>query len=154
MKRARTYLRTSTSTVRCGGLSTSTRRITIALTIGPWIASDFIVIVLSETVLSETVLVLDGCLTCGDADRRSRRFARNCRPMGRIVTLDPFEYESSNKRLPITFLLGFRGAGLPGRRRAYRFFPTGSHVILYRMPCGQFGAGGGTETSRSRLLGT
>ena len=65
------------------------------MTIGPWIASDFIVIVLSETVLSETVLVLvlDGCLTFGDADRRSRRFARNCRPMGRIATLDPFEYE-------------------------------------------------------------
>ena len=41
------------------------------------LASDFVVIVLSEavlsfprrTVLSETVLVLDGCLNCGDADR-------------------------------------------------------------------------------------
>jgi hypothetical protein len=79
-----------------------------ALTIGPWIASDFIVIVLSETVLSETVLsetvlvlVLDGCLTCGDADRRSRRFARNCRPMGRIATLDPFEYEYEYEYRPL-----------------------------------------------------
>jgi hypothetical protein len=33
------------------------------------IASDFVVLVLSEAVLSETVLVLDGCLDCGDADR-------------------------------------------------------------------------------------
>ncbi|MCE2754109.1 MAG: hypothetical protein LW720_19805 [Pirellula sp.] len=33
------------------------------------IASDFVVLVLSEAVLSETVLVLDGCLNCGDADR-------------------------------------------------------------------------------------
>ena len=30
------------------------------------IASDFVVLVI---VLSETVLVLDGCLDCGDADR-------------------------------------------------------------------------------------
>jgi hypothetical protein len=30
---------------------------------------DFVVLVLSEAVLSETVLVLDGCLNCGDADR-------------------------------------------------------------------------------------
>ncbi|MCE2751914.1 MAG: hypothetical protein LW720_08490 [Pirellula sp.] len=37
-------------------------------------ASDFVVLVLSEAVLSETVLVLDGCLNCDDADRRSRRF--------------------------------------------------------------------------------
>jgi hypothetical protein len=63
------------------------------------------------------------------------------------------EYESSNKRLPITFFPDFRGAGLPGRRMAYRFFSTGSHVILYRLPYGRFGAGGGTETSRSRLHG-
>jgi hypothetical protein len=34
-----------------------------------WLASDFVVL-----VLSETVLVLDGCLICGDTDRRSRRF--------------------------------------------------------------------------------
>jgi hypothetical protein len=27
--------------------------------------SDFVVLVLSEAVLSETVLVLDGCLNCG-----------------------------------------------------------------------------------------
>ena len=33
------------------------------------LASDFVVLVLSEAVLSETVLVLDGCLNCGDADR-------------------------------------------------------------------------------------
>ena len=37
-------------------------------------ASDFVVLVLSEAVLSEAVLVLDGCLNCDDADRRSRRF--------------------------------------------------------------------------------
>ena len=30
---------------------------------------DFVVLVLSEAVLSETVLVLDGCLYCGAADR-------------------------------------------------------------------------------------
>jgi hypothetical protein len=33
------------------------------------LASDFVVLVLSEAVLSETVLVLDGCLKLGDADR-------------------------------------------------------------------------------------
>ena len=33
------------------------------------LASDFVVLVLSEAVLSETVLVLDGCLNCGDAAR-------------------------------------------------------------------------------------
>ena len=36
------------------------------------LASDFVVLVLSpprRTVLSETVLVLDGCLNLGDADR-------------------------------------------------------------------------------------
>ena len=33
------------------------------------LASDFVVLVLSEAVLSETVLVLDGCLNLGDADR-------------------------------------------------------------------------------------
>ena len=85
------------TTISSGGVRWTGHRVdsTIALTIGPWIASDFVVIVLSETVLSETVLVLvlDGCLNCGDADRRSRRFGGNCRPMGRIVTLDPFEYE-------------------------------------------------------------
>ena len=30
---------------------------------------DFVVLVLSEAVLSETVLVLDGCLNCGAANR-------------------------------------------------------------------------------------
>ena len=54
------------------------------------LASDFVVLVLvlseavlsppRRTVLSETVLVLDGCLNCGDADRRSRRFAVTCFP--------------------------------------------------------------------------
>jgi hypothetical protein len=33
------------------------------------LASDFVVLVLSEAVLSETVLVLDGCLNCGNSDR-------------------------------------------------------------------------------------
>ncbi len=33
------------------------------------LASDFVVLVLSEAVLSETVLVLGGYLNCGDADR-------------------------------------------------------------------------------------
>lgn len=32
------------------------------------IASNFVLPVLSETVLSETVLVFDGCLNCGDAE--------------------------------------------------------------------------------------
>ena len=31
--------------------------------------SDFVVLVLSEAVLSEAVLVLDGCSNCSDADR-------------------------------------------------------------------------------------
>ncbi|MFN6139006.1 MAG: hypothetical protein ACK480_10995 [Planctomycetota bacterium] len=54
---------------------------------------DFVVLVLSEAVLSETVLVLDGCLNCSDADRRSRRFAVTCGPIGRIAILGRFEYE-------------------------------------------------------------
>jgi len=33
------------------------------------LASDIVVLVLSEAVLSETVLVLDGCLNLADADR-------------------------------------------------------------------------------------
>ena len=33
------------------------------------LASDFVVLVLSEAVLSETVLVLDCCLNCGVAAR-------------------------------------------------------------------------------------
>jgi hypothetical protein len=32
-------------------------------------ALDFVVLVLSKAVLSETVLVLDGCWNCGNADR-------------------------------------------------------------------------------------
>jgi len=49
-------------------------------------------------VLSETVLVLDGCLNCGDADRGSwigavRRNLRTHGPMDRIAMLDHFEYE-------------------------------------------------------------
>jgi hypothetical protein len=58
-----------------------------------FIASDFVVLVLSEAVLSETVLVLDGCLNCGDADRSSRRFAGNCGPIDRIDILGHFENE-------------------------------------------------------------
>ena len=57
------------------------------------LASDFVVLVLSEAVLSATVLVLDGYLNCGDADRGSKRFAGTCGPMGRIATLGHFEYE-------------------------------------------------------------
>jgi hypothetical protein len=56
-------------------------------------ASDFVVLVLSEAVLSATVLVLDGFSNCSDADRRSRRFAGTCGPIGRIARLDLFEYE-------------------------------------------------------------
>jgi hypothetical protein len=44
-------------------------------------------------VLSETALVLDGCLSCGDADRGSRRFSVTCEPMGRIAILRRPEYE-------------------------------------------------------------
>ena len=33
------------------------------------LSSDFVVFVLSEAVLSATVLVLDGCLNCGAADQ-------------------------------------------------------------------------------------
>jgi hypothetical protein len=54
------------------------------------LASDFVVLVLSEAVL---VLVLDGCLNCGAADRRSKRFAVTCGPIGGIAILDRFEYE-------------------------------------------------------------
>jgi hypothetical protein len=52
-----------------------------------------VVLVLSEAVLSATVLVLDGCLSCGDADRESRRVAVTCGPIGRIAILDRFEDE-------------------------------------------------------------
>jgi len=52
-----------------------------------------VVLVLSKAVLSETVLVLDGCSNCGDADRGSRRVAVTCGPIGRIAILDRFEYE-------------------------------------------------------------
>jgi hypothetical protein len=57
------------------------------------IVSDFVVLVLSEAVLSATVLVLDGCSNCSDADRRSRRFAGTCGPIGRIAIRDLFRYE-------------------------------------------------------------
>jgi hypothetical protein len=60
------------------------------------LALDFVVLVLSpprRTVLSETVLVLDGCLNCCDAARRSKRFAGTCGPIGRIAILGRFEYE-------------------------------------------------------------
>ena len=61
-----------------------------------FVPTDFVLLVLSEAVLSpprRTVLVLDGCFNCGDADRRSKRFAVTCGPMSRIATLDRFEYE-------------------------------------------------------------
>ena len=37
--------------------------------------------------------MLDGCLNCGAADRRSKWFAVTCGPIGRIAILDRFEYE-------------------------------------------------------------
>ena len=52
------------------------------------LASDFVVL-----LLSEAVLVLDGCSNCSDADRRSKRFAGTCGPIGRIAILDRIEYE-------------------------------------------------------------
>ena len=61
------------------------------------LASDFVVLVLSEAVLSETVLVLDDCLNCCDAVRWSRRFAVTCEPMGRIAILDRSEYGYEQK---------------------------------------------------------
>jgi hypothetical protein len=57
--------------------------------------TDLVVLVLSETVL---VLVLDGCLRCGDADRGSRRFSESCGPMGRIAILDLVEFEYRSPR--------------------------------------------------------
>jgi hypothetical protein len=39
------------------------------MSLGSCLAWDFVVLVLSEAVLSETVLVLDGCLNCGDTAR-------------------------------------------------------------------------------------
>ena len=50
-------------------------------------------LVLSEAVLSETVLVLDGYSNCGTADRGSRRFAGTCGPIGPIAILGRSEYE-------------------------------------------------------------
>ena len=64
------------------------------------IASDFFVLVLSEAVLSpprRTVLVLDGCLTCGVAARRSKRFAGTCGPRGRMAILECFEHEHEHE---------------------------------------------------------
>jgi hypothetical protein len=60
------------------------------------LASDFVVLVLSEAVLSpprRAVLVLDGCLDRSDADRRSKRFAGTWGPIGRIDILERSEYE-------------------------------------------------------------
>jgi hypothetical protein len=57
------------------------------------IASDFVLIVLSETVLSETVLVLDGRSNCGGANRGAVRSAVTCGAMSRIAILDLIEYE-------------------------------------------------------------
>ena len=57
----------------------------------------FVVLVLSEAVLSETVLLLDGCLNCGGflnldaAARWSLRFAVTFGPVGRIAILDCFK---------------------------------------------------------------
>jgi len=34
-----------------------------------FVPTDFVLLVLSQAVLSEAVLVLDGCLNCGVADR-------------------------------------------------------------------------------------
>ena len=93
-----------------GGLGHTASRmlVTQLLVLGSFrscIAWDFVVLVLSEavlsppwrTVLSATVLVLDGCLNCGAADRRSRGFAVTCGPMGPIAILDLFEYEYDRK---------------------------------------------------------
>jgi len=57
------------------------------------IASGFFVLVLSEAVLSETVLVLDGCLDLCNTDGWSKRFTVICRLLGWIAILDRFEYE-------------------------------------------------------------
>ena len=57
------------------------------------LTSDFVVLVPSEAVLREKVLVLDGCLNCGNSDRGSRRFAGTCGPMGRIAILEQIEHE-------------------------------------------------------------
>ena len=58
------------------------------------IASDFVVLVLSEAVLvlSEAVLVLDGCLNCGDSDRYSSRIAY---PIGKTVSVTVASLDSS-----------------------------------------------------------
>jgi hypothetical protein len=65
------------------------------------IASDFVVLVLSEAVLvlseavlvlSEAVLVLDGCLNSGDSDRCSSRIAY---PIGKTVSVTVASLDSS-----------------------------------------------------------
>ena len=61
------------------------------------LASDFVVLVLSETVLSATVLVLDGCLSCDDPDRGSRQVAVTCGPMGWIAILARVEHEHEHE---------------------------------------------------------
>ena len=64
-------------------------------------------------VLSETVLVLDGCLICGDAD--ARRFAVICGPMDRIAMLDRFEHEHEHEHDGIRCEAGSSDEPLPGR---------------------------------------
>jgi len=73
-------------------------------------------------VLSETVLVLDGCLNCGDADRGSwigavRRNLRTHGPMDRIAMLDRFEHEHEHEHEHdgIRCEAGFSDERLPGR---------------------------------------
>jgi len=56
--------------------------------VGSCIASDFFLI-----VLSETVLVLDGCSNCSGANRGAVRFALTCGAMSRIAILKLIEYE-------------------------------------------------------------
>jgi len=76
------------------------------------LVSNFLLLVLSPPrrtvlVLSETVLVLDGCLNCGDADRGSGRFAVTCGPMDRIAMLDRFEHEHEHEHDGIRCEAGF-----------------------------------------------
>ncbi|MCE2752742.1 MAG: hypothetical protein LW720_12730 [Pirellula sp.] len=43
--------------------------------------------------IASDFVVLDGCLNCGAADRRSKWFAVTRGPIGRIAILDRIEYE-------------------------------------------------------------
>ena len=56
--------------------------------VGSCIALDFVLI-----VLSETVLVLVGCSNCSGANRGAVRFALTCGAMSRIAILKLIEYE-------------------------------------------------------------